>query len=52
MNTVLGKLDGEFVGAAVTEKGEFRIRRGGSVKKNDALAFYKKICGLVLHGDL
>ena len=51
VDTALGKLDGEFVGPAWAEKGEFRIRRGGSVKKNDALAFHKKVRGLVFHGD-
>ena len=51
LDTALGKLHGEFVGPARAEKGEFSVRRGGSVKQNDALAFDKKVRGLVFHGD-
>ena len=51
VDTALGKLHGEFICATRTEKGELRIRRGGSIEQNDTLSFYREVRGLVLHGD-
>lgn len=51
LDSALGELHGEFVFAVITEKSEFRIRRGCPVENNDALAFDKKGRGLVFDGD-